>query len=241
MSKLLVKPAGRRGRIHHVTPESAGWRYVGFDVHMLAPGETVSGGAAGREVCLVLVTGKAKVSVDGRDFGEIGERMSPFEGAPSAVYVPAGAPWHVAATTNVELAVCSAPGQPGREARVIGPDKVARETRGRGTNTRHVANILPEGEPADSLLVVEVITPSGHWSSYPPHKHDATRCRTSRCSRRRTTTASTRRRATPCSGSTRTTAPSTRRSPSRTATSPWCRAATTRSARRMATRSTTST
>jgi 5-deoxy-glucuronate isomerase len=172
MSKLLVKPAGRRGRIHHVTPESAGWRYVGFDVHMLAPGETVSGGTAGREVCLVLVTGKAKVSVGGRDFGEIGERMSPFEGPPSAVYAPAGAAWRIAATTEVELAVCSAPGQPGRDARLIGPDKIARETRGRGTNTRHVANILPEGEPADALLVVEVITPPGHWSSYPPHKHD---------------------------------------------------------------------
>jgi 5-deoxy-glucuronate isomerase len=44
--------------------------------------------------------------------------------------------------------------------------------RGSGTNTRHVRNILPQTEPADSLLVVEVITPGGHWSSYPPHKHD---------------------------------------------------------------------
>src|SRR3546814_17102623 len=49
---------------------------------------------------------------------------------------------------------------------------MGREVRGSGTNTRHVRNILPQTEPADSLLVVEVITPGGHWSSYPPHKHD---------------------------------------------------------------------
>ena len=46
------------------------------------------------------------------------------------------------------------------------------ETRGHGTNTRHICNILPENSDADNLLVVEVITPNGNWSSYPPHKHD---------------------------------------------------------------------
>ena len=50
---------------------------------------------------------------------------------------------------------------------------MAQETRGKGTNTRYVRNILPDSSPhAESLLVVEVITPGGHWSSYPPHKHD---------------------------------------------------------------------
>ena len=76
------------------------------------------------------------------------------------------------ATTEIELAVCSAPGGGAESVRLIGPDQVGRETRGQGANTRHVANILPEGEPAHSLLVVEVVTPSGNWSSYPPHRHD---------------------------------------------------------------------
>ena len=49
---------------------------------------------------------------------------------------------------------------------------MSREVRGKDTNTRYVRNILPETEPAEGLLVVEVITPGGHWSSYPPHKHD---------------------------------------------------------------------
>ena len=44
--------------------------------------------------------------------------------------------------------------------------------RGKNANTRYVCDILPESEPAESLLVVEVLTPSAHASSYPPHKHD---------------------------------------------------------------------
>lgn len=173
MPKLLVKPEGDRGRVIAVTPESAGWTYVGFDVVKLAPGEETGAETGPREVCLVLVSGKAAITGDGTDFGVIGERMTPFDGKPWSVYVPAGSTWTVRARTDVTLAVCSAPGTAGaRPARLIGPDAVSQEVRGKGSNTRHVTNILPEGEPADSLLVVEVITPAGNTSSYPPHKHD---------------------------------------------------------------------
>ncbi|MBA3447787.1 MAG: 5-deoxy-glucuronate isomerase [Pseudaminobacter sp.] len=173
MSKLLVKPKPGTGRIVHVTPESAGWTYVGFDLHRLKPGESVSGDTGARETCLVFVTGKGAVRADGSELGTLGERMSPFEGKPWSAYVPQGSNWSVTAETDIELAVCSAPGLGGGlKARVISPDSLGQETRGKGTNTRHVTNILPQSEPADSLLVVEVITPGGHTSSYPPHKHD---------------------------------------------------------------------
>jgi 5-deoxy-glucuronate isomerase len=173
MSKLLVKPKGDAGLVSHVTPQSAGWTYVGFDLHRLKPGETVSAGTGDREACLVFVTGKGKASAGGEDFGSLGGRVSPFDGKPWSVYVPQGSDWSVTAETDLELAVCSAPGLGGRlPARVIAPDSIGQEVRGKGTNTRYVTNILPEGQPADSLLVVEVITPGGHTSSYPPHKHD---------------------------------------------------------------------
>src|SRR3546814_3349531 len=74
--------------------------------------------------------------------------------------------------SDVELAVCTAPGGETLPPRLIDPATMSREVRGSGTNQRFVRNILPESEPADSLLVVEVITPGGNWSSYPPHKHD---------------------------------------------------------------------
>jgi len=175
MSKLLIRPgeADSLYRTVHITPQSAGWTYVGFDLVKLAPGQTVEADCGDREVCLVLVSGRAAITVDATDFGTLGERMNPFDGKPWSVYTPAGHGWRVQAETDVELAICSAPGLGGAHPpRLIGPDDVSQEVRGTGTNTRYVTNILPETEPADSLLVVEVITPGGNSSSYPPHKHD---------------------------------------------------------------------
>lgn len=174
MSKLLVRPSSpdADGRIHNVTPQSAGWEHVGFELYRLADGQTLARDTLGREMCLVLLCGKVAARAGSRDFGTIGGRASPFEPDPWSLYVPAGASWSVTAQGPCELAVCSAPGKPGLAPRVIAPRDVGCMTRGTGTNTRHVRNILPETEPAESLLVVEVITPSGSWSSYPPHKHD---------------------------------------------------------------------
>ena len=173
MSKLLVKPVGTSGKIVDVTPERAGWTYVGFEVHQLAPGDRLAAPTLDREVCLVLVAGTARIRAGALETGVIGGRTTPFEGKPWSVYVPAGSDWAVTADTALTLAVCTAPGVAGaRPPRVIAPDSLHQETRGKGSNVRHVTNILPEWEPADGLLVVEVITPGGNTSSYPPHKHD---------------------------------------------------------------------
>jgi len=175
MTDLLVRKheADAQGVVLEVTPKSAGWAHVGFKVHQLAAGRSACGGEAGREACLVVLSGTADVAVDGQSFKGVGGRASVFEDrAPGAVYAPAGAAWTVTATTPVELAVCTAPGTGAGAPREIAASAMSREVRGQGTNVRHVRNILPETEPAESLLVVEVITPGGHWSSYPPHKHD---------------------------------------------------------------------
>jgi len=157
-----------------VSPKSAGWTYVGFDLHKLAAGETLSAETHDREICLVLISGKAKASAGGHDFGELGQRMSPFDGEPYSLYIPAGSDWKITATTPLELAVCSAPGVRGvYAARIIPPGTHPQITRGKGSNVRLVTNIMPENDQAaHSLLVVEVITPNGNTSSYPPHKHD---------------------------------------------------------------------
>jgi 5-deoxy-glucuronate isomerase len=172
---LLVRPHApdAAGTVLEVTPQSAGWDHVGFKVVNLAAGQSAGEAAGDRETCLVVLTGMADIAVGPQTHKGLGGRASVFEDvAPAAVYVPAGQGWSVTAVDAVELAVCSAPGTGEGAARVIEPAKMSREVRGQGTNTRYVRNILPETEPADSLLVVEVITPGGHWSSYPPHKHD---------------------------------------------------------------------
>lgn len=173
MSKLLIKPQGTYGRVTHVTPQSAGWTYVGFDLHRLKYGQSVEEVTDAREICLVFITGTGRVFCNDKDYGLLGKRTSVFEGLPAAFYVPAGATYRVEATTELELAVCSAPAQNGLyEPHSIDESNLSQETRGKGANTRYVTNILPENEPAQSLLVVEVITPGGNTSSYPPHKHD---------------------------------------------------------------------
>jgi 5-deoxy-glucuronate isomerase len=215
MADLLLKnhAPDRSGLVHRVTPESAGWGHVGFELYRLEPGQGLEASTSERELCLVLVGGKAKV----RGFGEIGDRMGPFENKkPYAVYLPKGTSYQLEATTPLELAVCSAPGGGSYEPRLIGPDQIAYSKRGKDTNTRHVYDILPEGEPAQSLLVVEVITPSGCWS--PRTSTTRSTCPKNPSCRRPTITASTRPRALPCSGSTPTTARSTSRWRSRTAT-----------------------
>jgi 5-deoxy-glucuronate isomerase len=174
MPKLLVKPSApdRDGRVHAVTPASAGWIYVGFEVYRLKAGRSLHRETGDREACLVMLSGRASITAGGQDFGVVGGRASPFEPDPWSVYAPARSEWSATATSDCEIAVCTAPGTGRLPARLIPPDRVGQETRGQGSNTRHVRNILPEAEPAESLLVVEVITPAGHWSSYPPHKHD---------------------------------------------------------------------
>jgi 5-deoxy-glucuronate isomerase len=172
---LLLKPDLAPGapHVHRITPESAGWRYVGFEVFDLAAGGTLERNLENRELCLVLLSGRASVSVGADNLGTIGLRRTPFEGKPFAVYVPAGAPVSVTAATSCELAVGSAPGVGRLLPRLIRPEEVNEEVRGIGTNTRYVRHILPASAPAEWLQVVEVVTPGGHWSSYPPHKHDS--------------------------------------------------------------------
>jgi len=175
MSRLLVRPSGPDpfGCVLDVTPASAGWRRVGFKVCHLSPGQILHGGESDREACLVVLSGVADLAAGGLSWSGVGGRESVFsDAAPAALYCPAGARYEISAITQVELAVCSAPGAPGPAPRLIDPVRMSREVRGEGANRRFVRNILPETEAADSLLVVEVITPGGHWSSWPPHKHD---------------------------------------------------------------------
>jgi len=175
MSDLLVRrhAADAKGVVVEVTPRSAGWDHVGFKVVELTAHQAASGGEADREACIVVLSGLADVVVAGERFEDLGGRRDVFEErAPGAAYAPAGAAWSVIAKTAAEVAICTAPGRGGLAPRLIPPERMSLETRGQGTNTRHVRNILPETEPAESLLVVEVITPGGNWSSYPPHKHD---------------------------------------------------------------------
>lgn len=175
MSNLIVSscPPGPDGNRLTITPESAGWEYVGFQVFALLEGQALALPTEDREACIVLLGGKANVITAKEKFLNIGLRMSVFEKTPAcSVYVPAQDQFEITAVTDLEFAVCWAPAKGTLAARLIAPEDVRVSVRGSGNMERTIHDILPEDSSAESLLVVEVFTPAGHWSSYPPHKHD---------------------------------------------------------------------
>ncbi|HEX5684620.1 MAG TPA: 5-deoxy-glucuronate isomerase [Ideonella sp.] len=175
MSPLLVKARREGRRIVDVTPESAGWQHVGFRALRLRAGEQETLSTAQRELCLVVLAGRASVVAGGQRFAALGTRDSVFDdAAPAALYVPTGTQVQISADSDTELALCTAPADDrARQVTLLAPEGMKRSVRGQGSNTRYVCDILPHTDPvAAHLLVVEVRTPAGHSSSYPPHKHD---------------------------------------------------------------------
>jgi 5-deoxy-glucuronate isomerase len=136
MSDLVVKPLrapSLDGSVIAITPESAGWTYVGFEVLRLQAGDKAERNTEQKEVCLVLLSGRASIRTRHSEWINIGKRMSVFEKTPPySVYVPNEDLYEIKALTEVEIAVCSAPGKGTHAARLISPEQVGVETRGHG-------------------------------------------------------------------------------------------------------------
>jgi 5-deoxy-glucuronate isomerase len=163
-------PDGER-RVLDVSAERAGWTYVGFEVVRLRDGEQLSRDTHAREACVVWLSGSASVIAGDRRFDRVGERRSVFDGPPHAVYARAGSAFRITgAAGGCEIAIGWAPATTRGEARLLTDARV--EQRGEGVASRTIHQILMEDREAERLLVTEVLTPAGHWSSYPPHKHD---------------------------------------------------------------------
>lgn len=164
VSRLLVQ-----GPSINITPESAGWSYVGFEVCWLRRGDVIERPLQSRELCVVVLTGTADIGT----WRDVGSRLSIFDGGPDAAYLPPGRRVLIGAKSEqCEIALCWAPAKQGAEPALIRASDIKPFTRGSGRTERTIRNILMEDRPAESLLVTEVLTPAGNWSSYPPHKHD---------------------------------------------------------------------
>ena len=176
MSRLLVE--SRRGPADDgslllVTPESAGWTHVGFEVLRLGEGQRVVRSADRRELCVVVLSGRVELASEHGDWPGLGGRKDPFSGMPDAAYLPPGTNLSLrGGRGGAELGLCFAPAAFGAAARVLPGEQVEVEVRGYGALERRIHPILMGDREAESLLVCEVLTPEGHWSSYPPHKHD---------------------------------------------------------------------
>src|SRR5690606_39249079 len=102
-------------------------------------------------------------------------RADVFSGISDFFYLPPGSEAVIASDSGVELALpWAAEAEPRHPAAYVAAERVAVEVRGAGRATRQVNNLFTAGATqGHRLAVVEVLTPGGNWSSYPPHKHDA--------------------------------------------------------------------
>jgi 5-deoxy-glucuronate isomerase len=159
------------GELLRFTRQDAGWEWMSFLVRRLPPGQAWETRNAEEETVVLLLGGTCWA-----DWGEgrqhIGQRKNVFDGLPYAVYLPAGSPLQLETQTESELAVCSVPSRVRLKPRLITPAHVTVSLRGGGNASRQIVDVARPDFPADKLMIIEVYTPSGNWSSYPPHKHD---------------------------------------------------------------------
>jgi 5-deoxy-glucuronate isomerase len=167
MSDLLVRPEVFRDRI-----ENFGYEYLSFEVRKLAQGRQHDGETGGNELAMVVLGGVCSVSTPRGEWQGIGGRASVFDGLPYTLYLPVATAFTITADSASDLAFCYCCAEEAHPARLVTPDQVRVEIRGGGNATRQIHHMLTPEFPAHRLLVVEVFTPSGNWSSYPPHKHD---------------------------------------------------------------------
>ena len=172
LRKSQPLPSGAGGTLLDVTAQEAGWSLIGFAVQRLPAGDVWRARTDQEERCIVLLSGTCSVRWDENAWTTLGPRRSVFDSYPSAMYVPAGHTLEVRAEESTEFADCRAPSTKRLEPRIVRPEDCGFEIRGGGNATRQIVDILPPAFPADRLLICEVFTPGGNWSSYPPHKHD---------------------------------------------------------------------
>lgn len=170
--KFLVQYTPKEGYVPVVRRGKEEIRFLELGMLNLPAGGKYRSKSDGEEVCLVLLGGLANVRVGEVRFDAIGGRAHVFAGRATAVYIPTGFKFQVEAVSPVEAALCRAPSDLAGEPRLIGPEKVKVNVRGRETFEREVHDIIAPGFPAKHLLVGETFNQPGQWSSYPPHKHD---------------------------------------------------------------------
>jgi 5-deoxy-glucuronate isomerase len=163
---LLVRPADGAG------PESYGFQFLSIANRKLRAGGRCQGDTGDRELGLVLLGGRCTVISSRGEWKNFGRRADVFSGMPYTLYLPIATTFTVAAESDCDLAFCYCRADDLHEPELIAPADIEVEIRGAGNATRQINKIIRPEFEAHRLLIVEVYTPSGNWSSYPPHKHD---------------------------------------------------------------------
>jgi 5-deoxy-glucuronate isomerase len=172
---ILVKPGvfpDDPYLILSITPERAGWEYISFQARKLEANQSWSFASGENELVIVNLSGRYAVRSNRGQWSGIGARKDVFEGAAHALYLPRHSEFTITAEESGEYAVAWVPTDEDNEPWLIKPEDVSSSVRGGDNVSRQINDLLPSGSPVHRLVLVEVYTPGGNWSSYPPHKHD---------------------------------------------------------------------
>lgn len=167
---------GRAGAFAALDAKRAGWDTMNFAAIRLGQGKTFEIAIDAFEYVAVVLSGRCNIRTNKGDFEGLGRRDSVFSGMPYAVYLPAGTEFEIESLSdNFEFASCWTPTEREAQPRMITPRDVESRLLGGGNCSRQICRVIGGDFPADRLLVYELYTPGGNWSSYPPHKHDSHR------------------------------------------------------------------
>jgi 5-deoxy-glucuronate isomerase len=173
---LLIRPrndAEQSGVITTVTAGQAGWQFLNMEARILRKGQRWGHQTNDCEMAIVVLGGRCAVESDKGRWSEVGRRENVFDGMPYAIYLPRRTKFSVEPlSARVELACCWVETDQDHPAQLITPEQSVIEIRGGHNATRQINSIIPPGFDCHKIVCVEVYTPSGNWSSYPPHKHD---------------------------------------------------------------------
>jgi 5-deoxy-glucuronate isomerase len=165
-----VRPGPGPGTLIEIAPAGAGWRYLSFRVLALAPGETVEATTGGDEIAIVPLVGDGRFGFGGRT--QAVARRDVFSAKPHVLYLPPGTDYSIGAVGAFEVAIGGAPATGRYPARLYRPDELPSFVRGGANVSRGVTATLDPTFDSERLIAYEILTPSGNWSSFPPHRHD---------------------------------------------------------------------
>jgi 5-deoxy-glucuronate isomerase len=151
-------------------------KLLDFQLLNLADNETYEGVSENRELLAVILGGKATFTVGGELFERVGGRPNVFSGKPYSVYIPCQTGFTITGVGKVEIGLTSAPSDLMSAPYVIPPERVASGVWGAANFSRNFNQILTLASqpdlPARRLIAGETFTPSGNWSTFPPHRHE---------------------------------------------------------------------
>jgi len=175
---MLIKSqdTGGTGEFARVNAEAAGWEYLNMSAMRLNKGQTYGDNTRDHENAIVILGGRCNIKTTDGDFTNVGRRPNVFSGMPYALYLSRNKESEIdALTDDFEFASCWVPTDQDFPTQLVTPEMASIEIRGGANATRQINGIIPPGFNCHRIVCVEVYTPSGNWSSYPPHKHDVHR------------------------------------------------------------------